>query len=178
MRHRMVVHILKKGRKVSTVGIRSRVGPIAGCWCGGVSVIYGSFILSKSKGGPTNGRQIRCRPRSTSLALAIIALTGILLLGTAGCSISSAVDRDAAGKPLELKLAHFWPSGHPIRPSWFNHGQRKLKKPLTAGLKSSVIPRKRWPRPMTSTTALSAGFVISVYPVFLYQRSLSGPGSV
>jgi len=82
------------------------------------------------------------RPRSTSLALAVIALTGILLLGTAGCGISSAVDQDAAGKPLELKLAHFWPSGHPIETELVQPWAKEIEKATDGRVKIVSYPQE------------------------------------
>ena len=49
-------------------------------------------------------------PKSQVVKVALL-LIGLMLLGVTGCAKTSAV---TAPKPIELKLAHFWPSTHPI----------------------------------------------------------------
>ncbi|MGE5545073.1 MAG: TRAP transporter substrate-binding protein [Bacillota bacterium] len=57
-------------------------------------------------------RGLRQRRSRLQVVLAVYLLLGVMLLGVAGCSRAPA--QDAETKPVELKLAHFWPSTHPI----------------------------------------------------------------
>ena len=45
----------------------------------------------------------------------MMLLAGLLMIGTVGCGNNAATGGDEeAAAPIELKLAHFWPSTHPI----------------------------------------------------------------
>lgn len=55
-----------------------------------------------------------CRQKKSKLPkiTTAIMLIGLMLLGLAGCGKTNTTTQET--KPVELKLAHFWPSTHPI----------------------------------------------------------------
>ncbi|MCX5780043.1 MAG: TRAP transporter substrate-binding protein [Firmicutes bacterium] len=48
----------------------------------------------------------------SKMAKVAVLLIGVMLLGVVGCAKTPTASQDT--KPIELKLAHFWPSTHPI----------------------------------------------------------------
>ncbi len=74
------------------------------------------------------------------LVLAVYLLLGVMLLGVTGCGNAPA--QDAATKPVELKLAHFWPSSHPVETELVQPWAEEIEKATNGRVKIVSYPQE------------------------------------
>ena len=85
-------------------------------------------------------RGLRQRRSRLPLVLAVYLLLGVMLLGVTGCG--SAPAQDAATKPVELKLAHFWPSSHPVETELVQPWAEEIEKATDGRVKIVSYPQE------------------------------------
>lgn len=79
------------------------------------------------------------RPKSR-MVLAAYILIGVMLLGVTGCGSSPAQSGEA--KPVELKLAHFWPSTHPVETELVGPWAEDINKATNGQVKVVSYPQE------------------------------------
>lgn len=87
-----------------------------------------------------NRTGLRQRRSKLRLVLAAYLLIGVMLLGITGCGSSTA--NDGKMKPVELKLAHFWPSTHPIETELVQPWAEDINKATNGQVKVVSYPQE------------------------------------
>ncbi len=85
-------------------------------------------------------RGLKQRRSRLPLVLAVYLLLGAMLFGVTGCGNAPA--KDAATKPVELKLAHFWPSGHPVETELVQPWAEEIEKATDGRVKIVSYPQE------------------------------------
>lgn len=87
-----------------------------------------------------NRTGLRQRRSKLRLVLAAYLLIGVMLLGITGCGSSTANDGEM--KPVELKLAHFWPSTHHIETELVQPWAEDINKATNGQVKVVSYPQE------------------------------------
>jgi len=85
-------------------------------------------------------RGLKQRRLRLHLVLTVYLLLGAMLFGVTGCSSAPAKDADA--KQVELKLAHFWPSGHPVETELVQPWAEEIEKATDGRVKIVSYPQE------------------------------------